>query len=199
MTWQEFVNRSVIEFCNARGKRTFTLQEFFSAYEEEFRRFRPQNRHPLAKVRQQLQFLRDNGSVQFIDGRGTYTLRGVELLKGEVEDERIREISRQAPEKREYLIETFARNRGWVREAREKFGGYCLYPSCSNTFNKPDNRPYIEVHHIVSLCEGGEDAVWNLAVVCAHHHKMAHFSDSSTRQELQNILLREVGARLTYP
>jgi len=196
MTWKEFVYRLVIEFCNERGKRTFTLREFFPAYEKEFRQFKPQNRYPLPKVRQQLQFLRDDGMVQFIDRRGTYTLRGVELLKGEVEDEKIQEVSKQAPEKREYLIETFARNRGWVREAKEKFGEYCLYPRCSNTFNKPNNKPYIEVHHIISLCDGGEDAIWNLAVVCAHHHKMAHFSNLQTKQELQNILLREVESHL---
>jgi 5-methylcytosine-specific restriction endonuclease McrA len=196
MTWREFVYRQVIDFCNARGKRTFTLKEFFPTHEKAFRLFRPLNRYPLAKVRQQLQFLRDEGSVQFMDRRGTYTLRGVELLKGEVEDEKVWEIGRQAPEKREYVIETFARDRGWVREARERFGEYCLYPKCINTFKRPDHRPYIEVHHIISLCDGGEDAIWNLAVVCAHHHKMAHFSIMPTRHELQNILLSEVESRL---
>lgn len=186
----------VVEFCNERGKRTFTLQEFYFAHENDFKKFRPNNNYLLPKVRQQLQFLRNDGLIQFLDGRGTYTLKGIELLKGEVEDEKIKEISKQAPEKREYLIETFARNRGWVKEAKEKFGEYCLYPVCSNTFNKPNNKPYIEVHHIISLCDGGEDAIWNLAVVCAHHHKMAHFAGSSTRQELQNILLREVESHL---
>ncbi len=192
MTWKEFVYHLVVEFCNERGKRTFTLQEFYSAYENDFKQFKPKNRYLLPKVRQQLQFLRDDGLIQFLDGRGTYTLKGVELLKGEVEDEKVQEISIQAPEKREYLIETYARNRGWVKEAKEKFGLYCLYPKCSNTFNKPNNEPYIEVHHIISLCDGGEDAIWNLAVVCAHHHKMAHFSNISTKNKLQTILLREV-------
>lgn len=196
MKWKEFVYHLVVEFCNKRGKRTFTLQEFYSAHENDFRKFKPNNHYPLPKVRQQLQFLRNDGLIQFIDGRGTYTLRGIELLKGEVEDEKIQEISKEVPEKREYLIETFARNRGWVKEARERFGKYCLYPRCSNTFNKPDNKPYIEVHHIISLCDGGEDAIWNLSLVCAHHHKMAHFAALTTKQELQNILLYEVELRL---
>lgn len=196
MKWKEFVYHLVVEFCNKRGKRTFTLQEFYSAHENDFRKYKPNNHYLLPKVRQQLQFLRNDGLIQFVDGRGTYTLRGIELLKGEVEDEKIQEISKEVPEKREYLIETFARNRGWVKEAKEKFGKYCLYPRCFNTFNKPDNKPYIEVHHIISLCDGGEDAIWNLSVVCAHHHKMAHFATLSTKQELQNILLREVESRL---
>lgn len=196
MTWKDFVYSLVIEYCNERGKRTFTLQEFFTAHEKDFHEFKPNNRHILPKVRQQLQFLRDDGLIQFLDGHGTYTLRGIDLLKGEVEDEKIQEISKEAPEKREYLIETYARNRGWVREAKEKFGFYCLYPQCHNTFKKPNNEPYIEVHHIVSLCDSGEDAIWNLAVVCAHHHKMSHFSDAPTRKKLQSILLHEVESRL---
>ena len=177
-------------------KEPSRCKSFFSAYEVEFKRFKPTNLHLLPKVRQQLQFLRNDGLIQFLDGRGTYTLRGIELLKNEVEDEKVQEISTQAPEKREYLIETYARNRGWVKEAKEKFGVYCLYTQCLNTFNKPNNEPYIEVHHIISLCEGGEDAIWNLAVVCAHHHKMAHFSDSTTRAKLSKILLHEVESRL---
>lgn len=196
MTWKEFVYNAVVDYCNKKGKRTFTLRDFFATYKKVFCQFRPENRNVFAKVRQQLQFLRDDGLLSFIDGRGTYTLRGIELLRGEVEDEKIQEISKQAPEKREYLIETFARNRGWVREAKETLGEYCLYPQCSNTFNKPNNKPYIEVHHIISLCDGGEDAIWNLVVVCAHHHKMAHFSNLPTKQKLQNILLYEVKSRV---
>lgn len=196
MTWKEYVYHLVVEFCNERGKRTFTLQEFYFAHENDFKKFKPNNHYLLPKVRQQLQFLRNDGLIQFLDGRGTYTLKGIELLKGEVEDEKVQEISVQSPERREYLIETYARNRGWVREAKEKFGLYCLYPKCANTFKKPNNEPYIEVHHIISLCDGGEDAIWNLAVVCAHHHKMAHFSHMRTRHVLQTTLLREVESHI---
>jgi len=196
MTWKEYVHHLVVEFCNERGKRTFTLQEFYLTRENDFKKFKPNNRNLLPKVRQQLQFLRDDNLIQFLDGRGTYTLMGIDLLRGEVEDEKVREISVQTPDRREYLIETYARNRGWVREAKEKFGLYCLFPKCANTFNKPNDEPYIEVHHIVSLCDGGEDAVWNLAVVCAHHHKMAHFSDTRTRRRLRKSLLYEVESRV---
>lgn len=194
--WKEFVYQLVIEFCNVRGKRTFTLQEFYSAHEDDFKQFKPNNYHLLPKVRQQLQLLRDDGLIQFLDGRGTYTLKGIELLNGEVEDEKVQEISLQTPERREYLIETYARNKGWVKEAKEKLGLYCLYPKCQNTFKKPNNEPYIEVHHIISLYEGGEDAIWNLIVICAHHHKMAHFADSVTRQKLKIVLLNEVESRI---
>lgn len=192
MKWKEFVYHLALEYCDKIGKRTFTLSEFYSAHEKDFQKFRPENRNLKAKVRQQLQFLREDGLIQFLDGRGTYTLKGIDLLKGEVEEEKILEVVKKSPEKREYYRETFARDRGWVKEAKEKFGLSCLYPSCTNTFNKPDKTPYVEVHHIISLHEGGEDAIWNLATVCAHHHKMAHFSDMPTRRRVKQILFEKV-------
>jgi 5-methylcytosine-specific restriction protein A len=67
---------------------------------------------------------------------------------------------------------------------------------CANTFKKPDGSPYIEVHHIIPLYEGGEDAIWNLAVVCAHHHKMAHFADDETQKDLKKLFLKAVEFRL---
>lgn len=81
MTWKDFVYQLVVEFCNKRGKRTFTLQELFSAHEPDFNKFKSTNRNVLPKVRQQLQFLRNDGLIQFVDGRGTYTLQGIDLLK----------------------------------------------------------------------------------------------------------------------
>ncbi|MBI3581975.1 MAG: HNH endonuclease [Nitrospinae bacterium] len=192
ITWKNFVLGLVHEFCDEIGKRTFTLREFYSACEGDIRKFSPKNHHPFDKVRQQLQFLRNDGLIQFLDGRGTYTLLGVDLLRGEVEDEKILEVNKRSPEKREYLIETYARNRGWVKEAKDKFGFACLYPECSNAFKKPDKTPYIEVHHIISLHDGGEDAIWNLAVVCAHHHKMAHFADLFTKRRVNGILADSV-------
>ena len=91
-----------------------------------------------------------------------------------------------------YIREIFARDRGWVKQAKEKLGVYCLHPNCNNTFSKQDGAPYIEVHHIVPLCEGGEDAVWNLAVVCAHHHKMAHFASIDLQNDIREVLLKSV-------
>ena len=195
MTWKQFVYQAAIEFCEQQGKRTFTLQQLLSSHRKQFENFSQENNNPEAKVRQQLQFLRDDGLLNFVDGRGSYTLKGV-ILKGELEDEKIAEISHTDVQRREYLIETYARNQGWVAEAKNCFGNFCLCLGCSNTFSKPDGTPYIEVHHIIPLADGGEDSLWNLAVLCAHHHRMAHFSDDDTRLNLQRFLLKESQVRL---
>ena len=194
--WKSFIQELVIDYCNERGSRTFTLQEFQAAQEDRILLFSESNKHPFDKVSQQLQLLREAGVLSFVDNRGTYTLREPVILQGELSEDSIVLVHPKEPNKQEYLRETFARDRGWVKQAKEKLGSYCLHPNCKNTFNKQDGLPYIEVHHIIPLFEGGEDAVWNLAVVCAHHHKMAHFSDSEIQKDLRNLFLKIVGRHL---
>lgn len=65
MKWKEFVYQSIIDYCNTIGCRTFSLNDFLSSKIDIFRRFRPNNRNIEAKVRQQLQFLRDDGLITF--------------------------------------------------------------------------------------------------------------------------------------
>lgn len=196
MTWKEFVYKLIIDYCNNRGNRTFTLQEFQAANSHSINNFRPSAATPLNTLRRVLQELRDDKLISFVDNSGTYTLRGVDLLKDEIEDEKLIEIRAETPEKKEYLVETFVRNIGWAKEAKNKFGLYCMCSKCNNTFLKEDGTPYIEVHHIVPPCRGGEDGIWNLAVLCAHHHRMAHYADSKTKIQLEQDLLKEVRCRL---
>ena len=196
MKWAEFTYQAVCDYCNNKGSRTFTLQEFYRDTVTLFEKFRPDNLHIEAKIRQQLQLLRNEGLLTFVDNRGTYTLRGLEFLRDEVEDNKIVEIKLSSPEKREHLIEIYARDIGWVSKAKEKYGYNCMYSKCENTFTKQNGEPYIEVHHIIPLCQGGEDGIWNLAVLCAHHHRMAHYADNETRQMIENMLLQEVQCRI---
>lgn len=199
MTWKEFISKLIIDYCNERGSRTFTLQEFKNENKESIQKFADTGKltnTPFDTVRRVFQELREAGILHFVDNSGTYTLRNVLILKGEVEDDKIAEIKLSSPNKKEYLIETYARNRGWVQQAKERLGYYCIYKKCDNTFIKENGEPYIEVHHIIPLCKDGEDGINNLSVLCAHHHRMAHFSDVKTRIEIENFLIKEVAARL---
>ena len=114
-------------------------------------------------------------------------------LANEIESAEMRRaiVRESAPEKREYLVETYARDHGWKRLAKKAFGEYCMHAECDNTFIKEDGSRYIEVHHIVPLYKGGEDGVWNLSVLCAHHHRMAHFARKTERDKMRNFLLKK--------
>ena len=53
-------------------KKEFTLNEVY-AFENELSLLHPENRHIKDKIRQQLQFLRDKGYLDFVS-RGNYQL-----------------------------------------------------------------------------------------------------------------------------
>ncbi|MCC6126511.1 MAG: HNH endonuclease [Pirellulales bacterium] len=188
MKWKDLVYQRVISFCNEIGSRTFSLDEFFAANEGVLRQSYPKNRFPRQKTCEMLQQLRNDGIITFLDYTGNYTLRGVDLLDVEKDETKTIDLSLETPERKEYMIESYVRNVRWARLAREVFGDYCLFEGCNNTFLRNDATPYIEVHHIIPLYKNGENSLFNLCVLCAHHHKMAHFADHNTVKHVESLL-----------
>lgn len=62
-----------------------------------------------------------------------------------------------------------------VAYARVRAGNRCEVDACSiPLFQTPQGLPFVEVHHIKPLSEGGPDAITNVACVCPSHHREAH-------------------------
>ena len=72
--WKQFTYEIVKSFCSEMGRTTFTLQELQRAKRLEIENFSLKNKHPFDKIRQQLQYLRQDGAVTFLDNNGTYSL-----------------------------------------------------------------------------------------------------------------------------
>ena len=53
----------------------FVLQEFYKAFEDYLGGLHPENRNVQPKIRQQLQILRDNGILEFLNGGHYRVLR----------------------------------------------------------------------------------------------------------------------------
>ncbi len=62
------------EVCSRRMGNEFTLKEFLEKYEARLEGMYSSNRNIRAKVRQTLQYLRDDGFIEFVDYRGNYRL-----------------------------------------------------------------------------------------------------------------------------
>ena len=199
MTWKEFVYQLVITYCKEAGADAFHLSDFYGRYAEELQNFAPENHHIQAKVRQQIQFLRKDNLLTFVDNRGAYQLSGESVLKVEMARPVTAETSVAEIREREYWNEISGRDRDWVRIAKKIYGDQCLIPACANHFLKGDGTPYIEVHHIDALENNGPDAIWNLSVVCAHHHRMAHFAALSVRRQLRDTLFERTQSFLRPP
>jgi|GEM_PF-4160051 len=73
-SWKEFTARIVIDYCHEKETTIFTLQDLQRAKKPQIENFSKENKHPFDKIRQQLQFLRKDGLITFIDNKGTYSL-----------------------------------------------------------------------------------------------------------------------------
>lgn len=121
MKWKDFVYLQIIDHCNNIGARTFSLQSLLKERLNVFQAFRPDNNHVEAKIRQQLQYLRNDGLINFLDNTGHYTLHGIDLLDTEKEETASIDLTREAPEKREYIVETYVRKVKWAKQAIDVF------------------------------------------------------------------------------
>ncbi|HEU5231413.1 MAG TPA: hypothetical protein VFU50_01040 [Terriglobales bacterium] len=63
----------VLKVVRSLGKKNFHLNDVY-ARAAELQRLHPDNQHVEAKIRQQLQVLRDQGILRFIDDNGNYEL-----------------------------------------------------------------------------------------------------------------------------
>ncbi len=68
--------------------------------------------------------------------------------------------------------------------------GKCELCGADAPFFRPDESPYLEVHHIKPLSEGGPDVVENAAALCPNCHRACHHSSEaqSHRSALVTII-----------
>jgi 5-methylcytosine-specific restriction enzyme A len=76
----------------------------------------------------------------------------------------------------------FNRNPDVVAEVLVRAQGTCEKCLQQAPFlRRSDGTPYLEVHHLVPLAEGGEDSVANAAAMCPNCHRESHFGASENQ------------------
>lgn len=89
------------------------------------------------------------------------------------------ELAPNFPEKLSVVSTGFRRNPDVIAEALSRANGKCQLCRSDAPFMKAaDGSPYLEVHHWISLAEGGEDTIENATALCPNCHKEAHFGQS---------------------
>lgn len=63
--------------------------------------------------------------------------------------------------------------KAWVLQQAD---GRCEFCECPAPFLKEDGQPYLEVHHVTPLSEGGSDRVSNAVALCPNCHRRMHHS-----------------------
>ncbi|MFM0160788.1 HNH endonuclease [Paraburkholderia sediminicola] len=69
----------------------------------------------------------------------------------------------------------FRRNPDVIAEALKRASGIC--EACKNPapFSRPNGQPFLEVHHMQRLADGGEDTVENAIALCPNCHRERHY------------------------
>lgn len=86
--------------------------------------------------------------------------------------------SNRLPNTRTVIVNVYDRNPYVVAEVLEKANGVCERCASPAPFRKKkDGSPYLEVHHLVRLVDGGEDIVKNAIALCPNCHRELHFGE----------------------
>jgi 5-methylcytosine-specific restriction protein A len=94
-------------------------------------------------------------------------------------------------------IRTFVRDPnviGWILNAAKGICEMCENPA---PFSRRDGEPYLEVHHLRQLAEGGPDQVDNALALCPNCHRRFHHGHDS--QLLRKRALRKIKRLFDYP
>jgi len=101
----------------------------------------------------------------------------LESLKDSPETRRERlKVANKTPEIIQIISKGYKRNPDVIAEVLAKANGICERCKSQAPFiRKKDNTPYLEVHHKLTLAEGGEDTVNNSEALCPNCHREVHF------------------------
>ena len=97
---------------------------------------------------------------------------------------------RKRPKKTRTRGESFVRDPAivaWVLRAAKAICECCRKPA---PFSRREGDPYLEVHHVVRLAEGGPDIVENAVALCPNCHRELHYGGRA--RELRQKLYRSV-------
>lgn len=84
------------------------------------------------------------------------------------------------PIKKSVIQTVFIRNQIVVAAVLYNANGKCERCKSDAPFlRNVDNTPYLEVHHIVTLAEGGDDTIENAIALCPNCHRQLHYGNKN--------------------
>lgn len=93
--------------------------------------------------------------------------------------------------------ERFVRDPNVIAWVLEQAIGFCEACGDKAPFQRDDGEPYLEVHHVRPLAEGGPDTVDNAVACCPNCHR--HLHHGSGREKFRQSLLERLGRLIDWP
>lgn len=96
--------------------------------------------------------------------------------------------------KRETISITYDRDPAVVEYALLRSKGNCQLCEEPAPFQKKNGEPYLEVHHIIYMANGGSDTVDNVAALCPNcHRKMHTLENKKDIEKLKKLAILQLG------
>ena len=96
--------------------------------------------------------------------------------------------------KRSTTSSRYIRSEEVVKKTRARAKGICQYCNQPAPFSDKNGEPYLEVHHIVWLSNGGEDSIDNTVALCPNCHRKMHILDDPSDVEKLKETVRSLTA-----
>lgn len=100
-------------------------------------------------------------------------------------------LGNKTPEKTTISVVQYVRDESVRRHVLSASNGFCECCGCAAPFKDAEGRPYLEVHHVRRLSDGGSDTVSNTVALCPNCHRQLHHGFDAPR--LANSLYERVG------
>jgi len=94
------------------------------------------------------------------------------------------------PSVQKLVVGRYARSPIVARETLRRADGVCELCGQPAPFRDINGEPFLEVHHIVPLSEGGPDVLSNTAALCPNCHRAAHYADKAPALRRKLLRLR---------
>ncbi|MDE0156497.1 MAG: HNH endonuclease [Gammaproteobacteria bacterium] len=94
-----------------------------------------------------------------------------------------RPIGIDKPEKVKQIVVRYARSPQVQAYVLNRAGNACELCSNQAPFVKEDGTPFLEIHHIVQLSQGGPDTSENTVALCPNCHRHLHYGKDQKKKE----------------
>jgi putative restriction endonuclease len=171
LSWLDAMRLELERYQEQKDKKIVTLRDLYDFSEHRLSIQFPDNSHVRAKIRQQLQRLRDRDEVEFLDEQGKYRINVGEDIKQEKAGlEQILDSTPQLTEDSTEFTESRrrARDYAFAELVKDAYNHSCAI--CGNSRETPAGNPEVEAAHIYPKREGGSDDVRNGLTLCKLHH-----------------------------
>jgi len=94
------------------------------------------------------------------------------------------------PSKRSTTVDQYDRNEYVKEYALRRAKGNCQLCGNKAPFTNKNGRPFLEVHHIEYLRNGGKDSVSNVVALCPNCHRKVHIQENSEDVQKMTLLAK---------